>query len=102
MAHHCAAGPHVCWGRSVGGPQCARVVAFPPWGRALGLGKTQRFLQALHHIVDDRAGFSVVDDLPEAGAKVSMQMGIIGADGWPHLVDRTEVAIEKRAGEGLR
>src|SRR5262245_37963580 len=29
-------------------------------------------------------------------------MGIIGADGWPHLVDRAKVAIEKRAGEGLR
>ena len=31
-----------------------------------------------------------------------MQMGIIGADGWPHLVDGTEIAVEKRAREGLR
>src|SRR5262249_32876655 len=31
-----------------------------------------------------------------------MQMGIIRADGWPHLVDRAEIAIEKRTGEGLR
>jgi hypothetical protein len=59
-------------------------------------------LQALYHIVNDRAGFSVVDDLPEARAKVPMQMRIISTDGWPYLVDRAEIAIEKRAGEGLR
>src|SRR5262249_53334647 len=49
-----------------------------------------------------RAGFSVVGDLPEAGGKVSMEMGIIRAEGWPHLVDRGEIAIEKRTGGGLR
>src|SRR5713101_971960 len=29
-------------------------------------------------------------------------MGIIGGHGWPYLVDRAEVAIEKRAGQRLR
>src|SRR4029434_8763444 len=68
----------------------------------LWLDKTQRFLQALHHIVNDWTGFGIVDDLPEAGAQVPMPMGIISADGWPYLVDRAEITVEKRTGEGLR
>src|SRR5439155_4381529 len=53
----------------------------------------------LYDFVDNGAGRVVIQHLPEPGAQVALQVRIISADRWPYLVDATEIAVQKRAGQ---
>jgi hypothetical protein len=52
-------------------------------------------LQTCQDIVDDGTGGRVVDDLPEATAKIPLEMGIACTDGGSYGVDGAEILLQE-------